>query len=120
MNTSGAFSTSHIKEYVAITTDMLYDLGILYDQMTEFVRNAPKVLQQPQFESVVEQLDEYFDPSNGIHKDFTDVIDYWINVGIKQVAASDEEAVSAHGQADASHDHGLTDFPQGGLEKEND
>ena len=58
MNTSGAFSTSRIKEYVAITTDMLYDLGILYDQMTEFVRNAPKVLQQPQFESVVEQLDE--------------------------------------------------------------
>ena len=74
--------------------------------MIGFVNDIPEVLNQPQFESVVDELESYFDPTLGVHKQFTDVIDHWISAGIEQVAVSEGEAAGAPGQADTNLEPG--------------
>ena len=75
-NVSGEFTVKHIEEYHSKITNNLYELGILFQQMVRFVHDIPKVLKQEQYDDVVDQLQLYFDISNGLHEQFTTVIHY--------------------------------------------
>ena len=95
-----------IKEYHTKATDNLYELGVLFDQMVKFVHKIPEVLKQEQFNDVVDLLQEYFDLSNGLHEQFTNVINHWIDRAAEKLASSHLEE-----EAEGSGDNDSLDIP---------
>ena len=75
----GKFTLRHIETYHAKATNNLYELRLLFEQMVKFVHDIPPVLEQGQYDDVVDQLQLYFDISTGLHKQFTNVIHFWVD-----------------------------------------
>ena len=71
--------------------------------MVRFVNNIPEVLEQPEYKDVVDQLEEYFDLSNALHKAFTDVINHWIDMASEKLASSCSQEGAAGGGGDTTH-----------------
>ena len=87
-NRDNRYTLKQVEEYHNKATNNLYQLRLLFERMFDFVHLPPSILEQIQFEEVLEQIQVYFDPQTGLHEQFLEPIHYWVGRASQLLSSS--------------------------------